>query len=50
MRKILYDLGLLLLGISIWSIAWTLLDWTLAGVVHRATILAVGIILIYKCR
>ncbi len=50
MRKILYDLGLLLLGISIWSIAWKWLDWTLVGVIQRATILTIGIILIYKCR
>lgn len=50
MKKILYDLGLLLLGVSIWSITWTWLEWSFVGVLHRATILTVGVILIYKCR
>lgn len=50
MRKVLYDLGLLLLGVSIWSIAWTWLEWTLVGVIHRMVFLIVSIILIYKYR
>ncbi len=50
MKKILYDLGLLLLGVSSWSITWTWLEWTFVVVRHRATILTVGNILIYKCR
>ena len=48
MKKILYDLGLLLLGISIYSITWTWLEWSFIGVLNRFLLLIIGFALIYK--
>lgn len=48
MKKTFYNLGLLLLGISIWSITWTWLEWSLIGVLHRMLYLIAGGALIYK--
>lgn len=46
MRKILYELGLLLLGVSIWSVTWEWLGWDLLGVLHRIAYFIAGCILI----
>lgn len=49
MKKILYNLGLLLLGLSIYSITWTFIEWSFIGVLQRMLFLMMGTILIYKC-
>lgn len=48
MRKLLYNLGLLLLGLSVYCVTWTWLEWTLVGVIPRMIFLTISLILIYK--
>ena len=48
MKQIFYNLGLLLLAVSIWSITWNWLEWSFNGLFQRMIFLIVGSILIYK--
>ena len=50
MKQTLCTLGILLLGVSIWSITWTCLEWSWLGTFQRMIFLIMGAILIYKYR
>lgn len=47
MKKILYNLGLFLIGISIYLISVDWIDWTFTGVIQRSVFFILGFLLIF---